>query len=436
MSCFTRQCILSCLLAIAACALESWSRASETATPPTVLVCGKVFDGKSDTLAGPTEILVADGKIVSLGQTVNRPSGAAVIDLSDKTVLPGFIDLHVHIMGLANDSYYALVERTQARKAFLGAKNLKTLLMNGFTTVRSVGEFDAGFGMVELRRAIEEGIIDGPRFFVAPHMVSSTGGHGDLEAGFAPEFGIHFMARADGPGRIREVIRLEHRGGADWIKAAATGGIMSKGDSPDHATYTQEEMTALVQTAKELDLPVTVHAHGTEGIKRSIRAGVRNVEHFSIVDDEAIRMALEKGVYVTVTWSIWDALMENAPKLPAFAQPKLRQYLPRVLESRKRIAASADLKIVYGTDCGAAGYEEADNWKEFPTMVKYGLTPQRALRAATSMAAECLNRPDLGLLAPGKTADIIALSGNPLEDINSVHRVAFIMKEGKVYKRP
>jgi imidazolonepropionase-like amidohydrolase len=400
------------------------------------LICGKVFDGVRDSLSGPVQILVRDGKIVEMGPQVQRPPGAAVFDLSNKTVLPGFIDLHIHIMGLANDSYYAFVERTQARKAFLGAKNLKTLLMNGFTTVRSVGEFDAGFGMVELRRAIEEGIIDGPRFFVAPHMISSTGGHGDLESGFSPEFGIHFLARADGPGRIREVIRLEHRGGADWIKAAATGGIMSKGDSPDHATYTQEEMDVLVQSAKELDLPVTVHAHGTEGIRRAIRAGVRNIEHFSIVDDETIRMAEDKGVYVTITWSIWDALLANAPKLPAFAQPKLKHYLPLVMESRKRIAASKGLKIVYGTDCGAAGYEEADNWKEFPAMVKYGLSPERALKAGTSMAAECLNRTDLGVLAPGKTADIVAVGGDPLQDISVVHQVAFVMKEGKVCKAP
>jgi tryptophan 2-monooxygenase len=402
----------------------------------TVLVCGKLFDGNADQLAGPMEILVADGKIAQIGPKVDRRAGANVIDLSTHTVLPGFIDLHVHVMGQPNDSYYAYLERSQARKAFLGAKNLKTLLLNGFTTVRSVGELDSGFTSVELRRAIEEGIVDGPRFFVAPHMVSATGGHGDLEAGFAPEFGIQFIARADGPSRIREVIRLEHRGGADWIKVAATGGIMSRGDSPDTATYTQEEMNILVQTARELDLPVTVHAHGTEGIKRSIKAGVRNIEHFSIVDDEAIRMACEKGVFTTITWSIWDALMENAPKLPAFAQPKLKKYLPQVLESRKRIAASQELKIVYGTDTGAGGYEIADNWKEFPAMVKYGLTPVRALKAATSTAAQCLNRPDLGQLAEGKTADIVAVKGNPLEDINACHHVVFVMKGGTVYKRP
>ncbi len=410
--------------------------AGPTSSPSTVLVCGKLFDGNAGELAGPVEILVADGKIAQMGSKIERPAGAAVVDLSDRTVLPGFIDLHVHVMGQANDSYYAYLERSQARKAFLGAKNLKTLLQNGFTTVRSVGELDAGFTSVELRKAIEEGIVDGPRFFVAPHMVSATGGHGDLEAGFAPEFGIQFIARADGPSKIREVIRLEHRGGADWIKVAATGGIMSRGDSPDTATYTQEEMNILVQTAKELDLPVTVHAHGTEGIKRSIRAGVRNIEHFSIVDDEAIRMACEKGVFTTITWSIWDALLENAPKLPAFAQPKLKKYLPEVLESRKRIAASPDLKIVYGTDTGAGGYEIADNWKEFPAMVKYGLTPLRALKAATSTAAQCLNRSDLGQLAAGKTADIIAVTGNPLEDINACHNVVFVMKEGKVYKKP
>jgi tryptophan 2-monooxygenase len=400
------------------------------------LRCGNVFDGNSTALLGPREILVVDGKIAAIGETVNRPPGAVEIDLSGKTVLPGFIDLHVHIMGLSNDSYYAYVERPQARKVLLGARNLRTLLLNGFTTVRSVGEFDAGFGMVELRRAIEEGLIDGPRFFVAPHMVSATGGHGDLESGFAPEFGVHFLARADGPSRIREVIRLEHRGGADWIKVAATGGIMSRGDSPDHATYTQEELDVLVQTARELDLPVTVHAHGTEGIKRSIRAGVRNVEHFSIVDPEAIRMAVDKGVFVTITWSIWDALLQNSSKLPAFAQPKLKKYLPLVLESRQRIAANKDLKIVYGTDCGAAGYEVADNWKEFPTMVKYGLSPDRALKAATRTAAECLNRPDLGVLEQGKTADIVAVTGDPLQDITATHNVVFVMKEGKIYKRP
>jgi imidazolonepropionase-like amidohydrolase len=410
--------------------------AEATASSATVLACGKIFDGKAETLFGPAEILVADGKITQIGPKVDRPPGAAVIDLADRTVLPGFIDLHVHVMGQASDSYYAFIERSQARKAFLGAKNLKTLLLNGFTTVRSVGEFDSGFASVELRRAIEEGIVDGSRFFVAPHMVSATGGHGDLEAGFAPEFGIQFMARADGPSRIREVIRLEHRGGADWIKVAATGGIMSRGDSPDTATYTQEELNILVQTAKELELPVTVHAHGTEGIKRSIRAGVRNVEHFSIVDDEAIRMAEDKGVFATVTWSIWDALLENAPKLPAFAQPKLKKYLPLVLESRQRIAAAKKLKIVYGTDCGAAGYQVADNWKEFPTMVKYGLSPVRALQAATSTAASCLNRPDLGELAAGKTADIIAIKGDPLADISACHNVVFVMKEGKVYKGP
>ena len=409
------------------------------AAPPsgsdaTVLICGRVFDGRSATLSGPTEILVGGGKILWMSRSVGRPEGADVVDLSDRTCLPGFIDVHAHLMYEPGDFDRQLVTRSSAMKTLHGFANARAMLRAGFTSVRVPGDQDQGWGAVDLKRAVAEGLVEGPRMFVAAHPISATGGHGD-EAHFAPEFGIKGAALADGPDEIRKMVRLEFRNGSDWIKIMATGGFLSAGDEPGTATYTEAELRAAVEEAEALGHHVCAHAHGAEGIKRAVRAGIRSIEHGTFVDDEGLRLMEQKGTFLAPTWSTVDWLLEHGESagFPAYALEKVRRYRPRLLERRGAVARSR-VRIVYGTDVGV--YPQGEAWREFISLVAAGVTPLRALRAATSEAAALLDRTDLGSLAPGAAADVVALPGNPLDDIRVVSQVDFVMQEGKVARRP
>jgi tryptophan 2-monooxygenase len=380
------------------------------------------------------EILVSDGKIVWISSSVARPEGAEVVDLSTETCLPGFIDTHARLMFEPGDFDKQLVTRSSAMKTLHAFANARGMFLAGFTTVRVPGDQDLEWGAADLKRAVEGGIVEGPRMFVATHALSATGGHGDFPH-FAPEFGIQGAAIADGPDEIRKAVRREIRNGSDWIKIMATGGFLSSGDDPGTATYSEVELRAAVEEAEGLGHHVCAHAHGAEGIKRAVRAGIRSIEHATFVDDEGLRLMEKKGTWLVPTWSTVDYLMEHGKEagFPAYALEKLERYRPRLMERRAAVVRSR-VRIAYGSDVGV--YPQNEAWREFVSLVSSGLAPARALRAAGSEAADLLDRPDLGSLAPGKTADIVALPGDPLLDIQLVSGVDFVMKEGKIVRRP
>jgi imidazolonepropionase-like amidohydrolase len=408
----------------------------------TTLITGaKVWDGIADQ-AALRQILVVDGRIQQLGDEIDAPSDAQVVDLSGHTVTPGFMDCHVHVT-IAPPLGPAVALDSSVAKTLKALPVLKALLHNGFTTVRDLGCGDLDYPTIDLRNAVAAGIIEGPRMVVAPHMISARGGHGDFSGIVADEYqGTSRpleLAAADGEDEIRTRVRQEIRAGADWIKFAATGGFASPSDDPGHATYSQEEMNALVATAADLDIPVTPHSYGDEGIQRAVRAGVRSIEHGNLASAETLRMMENAGVFMVPTqYAIVSGARrgEDDPMwavMPEYARRKAQKYRGPLLDAAERLAAS-NVRIAFGTDAGMFPHHE--NWQEFPTMVSTGITPLRALHAATSVAADLLQLDDLGVIAEGKIADLVAMPGDPFTDIEVTGRVDFVMKGGVVYKDP
>ncbi|BCO36155.1 amidohydrolase family protein [Mycobacterium heckeshornense] len=408
----------------------------------TILITGaNVWDGLSDAPVR-RQVLVADGRIRRIGDTIEPPADAQVINLPGHTLTPGFMDCHVHVT-LAPPLGPMAATASSVAKALKSVPVLQTLLMNGFTTVRDLACADLDYPTVDLRDAIAAGTVAGPRMLVAPHMISARGGHGDFSAMVADEYQgpsrALELAAADGCDEIRTRVRQEIRAGADWIKFAATGGFASPSDDPGQATYSQEEMDVLVATATDLGVPVTPHSYGDEGIRRAVRAGVRSIEHGNLASADTLRMMEDTGVFLVPTqYAIVSGARrgEDDPlwaAMPEYAKRKARKYRGALLDAAERVAAS-NVRIAFGTDAGM--FPHQDNWREFPTMVSTGITPLRALQAATSVAAELLQLDDLGVIAEGKIADLVAMPGDPFSDIEVTGQVDFVMKEGVVYKNP
>ncbi|WP_343599023.1 amidohydrolase family protein [Mycobacterium sp.] len=407
----------------------------------TLISGANVWDGISDS-AAPRQVLVVDGRIRQVGDTVAAPPDAHLVDLTGHTVTPGFIDCHTHVAVIPPLSP-ALAADSSTAKALKALPVLRALLLGGFTTIRDLGCGDVDYPTVDLRDAVAAGIIEGPRMLVAPHMISARGGHGDFSAMAADQYqGTSRrleLAAADGADEIRTRVRQEIRAGADWIKFAATGGFASPSDDPGQATYSQEEMDALVATAADLEVPATPHSYGDEGIQRAVRAGVRSIEHGNLASAESLRMMEDAGVFLVPTQY---AILSGARRddddpmwaaVPEYARRKARKYRVPLLEAAERVAASS-VQIAFGTDAGM--FPHHDNWQEFPTMVSTGISPLRALQAATSVAADLLRLDELGVIAEGKIADLIAMPGDPFTDIEVTGRVDFVMKEGVIYKDP
>jgi imidazolonepropionase-like amidohydrolase len=381
------------------------------------------------TLTGQTIVIQGD-KIASVGADAQVPAGATVIELPNATVLPGLIDAHTHITFTPNFGYSRLAISVP-REALTGARNAKVTLEAGFTTIRNVGA--SGYADVALRDAVNAGDVPGPRMLVSGPALSITGGHCDNN--LLP-FDYHATngGVADGVEAVQHKTREIIKYGADLIKVCATGGVLSKGDNPQHSQYTLDEMKAIVTDAHRLGRKVAAHAHGAEGIRWASMAGVDSIEHGSYIDDAAITEMKKNGTYLVPTLYLMDWFFENAEKIgtPPDLIAKGREVMPAARKNVAR-AFAAGVKVGFGTD--AAVYPHGLNAHEFAVMVKLGLTPLQAIQSATINDADLLGWSDkIGTIEPGKWADIIAVDGDPLADVTTLERVKFVMKGGEVVK--
>lgn len=389
------------------------------------LQCGKVLDVASGKYQPNTTILVDGGRILSSGQP------ARTIDLTKGTCLPGLLDVHAHLTSDPNNSGYRSLGVSVPRAALIGARNARTTLRAGFTTVRNVGA--KGYADVALRDAIHDGEIEGPRMFVSGPSLGITGGHCDSNL-LAPEYNVRSAGVADGPWAARAKVREVVKYGADLIKICASGGVLSKGDQPGTPQYTLEEMQAIVAEAHKLGRKVAAHAHGTESIKDAIRAGVDSIEHASLIDDEGIALAKQKGTFLVFDIYNDDYILEMGPKVGMLPESIEKEKVIGKLQRTNFLRAwRGGVRMAFGTDGGV--YPHGDNWKQFPYMVEFGMKPIEAIRAATVEAAELVGLAGkAGTLVTGALADVIALDGDPLTDVRILERVRFVMKDGRVYR--
>ena len=345
--------------------------------------------------------------------------------------MPGMMDMHVHLTSDANLHGYKRLQVSLPRATITGVKHAETTLMAGVTTVRNVGA--PGFADVALRDAINDGDVLGPRMFVSGPSIGVTGGHCDTNL-LPYEYKNYSEGVADGPWKVKERVRRNIKYGADVIKYCATGGVLSKGTKVGVQQYTYEEMKALVEEAHMRGLTVATHAHGTQGIKTAIKAGVDSVEHASLLDEEGIALALEHGTYFSMDIYITEYILGEGEKAGILPQSLEKERIvgARQRESFKN-AVDAGVKMVFGSDAGV--YPHGDNLKQLSRMVTFGMTPMQALQAATIQPARLLKQQDkLGSLQPGKLADVIAVKGNPLEDMTLMENVDLVIKNGQIVK--
>jgi imidazolonepropionase-like amidohydrolase len=400
--------------------------------PATLVRCGKLLDVGSGNMLSGAAVLIDGDKVVAAGpaSAIKAPA-TNVIDLSGATCLPGLIDVHDHLTSDPSHSGYQGLGISVPRSTVTGVKNARLTLRAGFTSVRNVGA--SGYSDVALRDGINAGEVEGPRLLVSGPPLGITGGHCD-ENLLAPEFHYKDEGVADGPWAARAKVREVIKYGADLIKICASGGVLSKGDQPGTPQYTLEEMRAIAEEAHKLGRKVAAHAHGTESIKDAIRAGIDSIEHSSLIDDEGIRLAKEHGTFLVFDIYNDDYILQQG------AQAGM---LPESIEKEKKLgglqrenfrrAYQAGARMAFGTDGGV--YPHGDNARQFALMVKLGMRPLDAIRSATTNAAELLGWSTLaGTLQPGFYADLIAVEGDPLQDISTLERVKFVMKGGQVVR--
>lgn len=405
------------------------------------LKAARLIDGTGAAPIINAIIIVTDNQITAVGdgRSVRIPSGAKVIDLGDVTLLPGFIDAHTHLVGRVlgdPEGDMAAVRDYESFGAMLGVLHARDTLLAGFTSVRNVGA--AGrFDDMALRKAINEGWTIGPRMETAGHAIGISGGHCDNN-GFRP--GVAQLGPldgvADGPEQIRQAVRLQIKYGADVIKTCATGGVLSEGDAVGATQYSFEELKALVDEANKLDRKVAAHAHGTEGIKLAVRAGVSSIEHGSFLDEEGARMMKERGTFLVPTLSAAE-VVERAARTGILKGLRAEKALAAAAAVRRsiKLAVASKIQIALGTDAGVIPH--GTNAREFFLMVDWGgMTNMDAIQAGTLNGAKLLGwDKNLGSLTPGKWADIVAVSGDPLKDIHAMEKVVFVMKNGVVYRK-
>ena len=399
----------------------------------TYIKAGRLIDTIAGQLKNDQVIVVRGDRIeqVANADEIDFPHGATVIDLSDATVLPGLIDMHDHLTSDHRYHGYRRLELSIPRQTLHGVLNARKTIDAGFTTVRNVGA--GGFADVALRDAINDGEIVGPRLRVSGPALGITGGHCDNNL-LPPRYEAKGEAIADGPWAVRARVRENIKYGADLIKFCATGGVLSKGDSVGGQQYTFEEMKALVEEAHQHERKVAAHAHGAEGIKTAIRAGVDSVEHASLIDDEGIKLAKNHGTYLVMDIYNDTFILSHGAEVGMLPESlEKERMIGQLQRDNFKKAFEAGAKMAFGSD--GAVYPHGDNGKQFAYMVEYGMTPMDAIQAATVHAAELIGWPDdVGAIAPGRYADIIAVDGNPLDDVTTLENVHFVMKGGVVLK--
>ena len=402
----------------------------------TVIRAGKLVDVDAGRVLANQIILLRGGKIEAIGEHVAVPAGATLIDLSKMTVLPGLIDCHTHLADLGDAEPLLVLQKSAVELAYEAIPNARVTLLAGFTTVRDVGVYRA-FNDVAMRDAIARGDIIGPRMFVAGAYITISQGAGAM-TGLAPDIQLPLDLRfgeANSPWEVRQKVReLAHRG-ADHIKILATGAVLTHSSNPKSVEFTPEELQAAVDEARNFGLRVEAHAHAAEGIKNAIRAGVASVEHATLIDDEGIKLAKQHGTYLDMDIYDDECIQDKgkASKEPADFLEHDRD-LGEIQRRNFTKAVRAGVKMSFGTDAGVCPH--GINARQFAFMVKYGMTPMQAIQSATRNAADLIGKPELlGSLQPGKYADIIAVSGDPLENIRLLENVKFVMKEGMVYKQ-
>jgi imidazolonepropionase-like amidohydrolase len=419
------------------CAAITLSAAQALAA--TVIHAGHLIDGVADRALDQITVVVEGNKIVSVERGF-RPAGAGdrLIDLGGATLMPGLMDMHVHL----TSEYRASSELDRfkddpAEVAFESVQYAERTLLAGFTTVRNLGDsFNAS---IALRNAINAGRIKGPRIFTAGKSIATTGGHADPTNGWAaylggkvgPEEGV-----IDSPAEAAKAVRQRYKDGADLIKITATGGVLSVAKNSQNPQFTEEEVRAVVAAARDYGFTVAAHAHGAEGIKRAVRGGVDTIEHGTFMDKEAMDLMKRHGTYYVPTISAGRWVFDHAQDpnfFPALVRPKALEVGPQI-EKTFAAAHKAGIKVLFGTDTGVSAH--GDNAREFEYMVKAGMPAMEAIKSATSAPARFLKIDDrLGTVAVGKTADLVAAPGDPLQDITALQRVNFVMKEGIVYKQ-
>lgn len=400
----------------------------------TYLTANAMLDVESGKLISKPAIIIEDGSIVAVGKQgeLKQPTDVdSVLSLPRQTLVPGLMDMHVHLSGDADDNFLASRNYSIPRQTVIAVKNARKTLEAGFTTVRNLGA--AGYSVIGVMEGINNGDIPGPRIWAAGHSISVTGGHCDDNFS-APEKQSRSGGVADGPWQVREKVRENIKYGANTIKICATGGVFSKGTKVGIQQYTLDELKAAAEEAHMRGMVVAAHAHGTSGIKDAIRAGIDSIEHCSFMDDEAIQLAVKHGTYLScdIYNTEYTLAFGEANGVPEENINKEKQVSKAQRESfRKAVEAGANM--VFGSD--AAIYPHGDNGKQFSRMVTFGMTPLQAIQAATINSAALMKQTDVGQIKPGYLADIIAVKGNPLENISLLENVSFVMKDGKVYKQ-
>ncbi len=429
------RCLLGVLLALSASATAS---APSDELAPIAIIGGRIIDGRQDKALNNTVILTKDNKIVAIGGPEIIPENARRIDLGDATLMPGMIDVHTHPLMHGDDYQSTHLETSSAYKTLKALKSTQALLQAGWTSLRVMGDSDVFYGFRDLRRVYDEGLFLGPRISGAGHYLSITGGGGDANF-LSPEQQVRPDGLiVDGPEEVRKAIRREVKYGSDWIKLLVTGAYLSVGDNPRNVHFSPEELRVAMEEARRLNVPVAAHAHATEGINQAIVAGARSIEHGTFLDSESIRLMKKHGTFLVPTIYIGDYYKDESQALRAqdkndyYSEHERPKFLKQIGKAHK-----AGVKIAVGLDLGGLQYKPSYSARELATLIEAGLSPMESIQAATRVGAELLGWDDrLGTLAPGMLADIIAVSGNPLEDISELERVNFVMLNGTVVKQP
>jgi len=413
--------------------------AATTTPAATIIHAGKLIDGRSDALKTEQSVVVEGDRIVRVVDGYVKPGpDDTVVDLREATVMPGLMDMHTHLsMQGHRDIYLERFRLNPTDHAIKSTVYAERTLLAGFTTVRDLG--DVGNVTISLRNAIDKGIVPGPRIFTAAKSLATTGGHADPSNGYrddiegdpGPKQGV-----VNGVADAYKAVRQRYKDGADLIKITATGGVLSMAKSGQNPQFTEEELRAIVSAARDYGFHVAAHAHGAEGMKRAVRAGVRSIEHGTLMDDETMELMQQHGTYYVPT-IMAGKFVESKAKIdgyyPEEVRPKAAKIGPMIQDTFGR-AHRAGVKIAFGTDSGVSPHGE--NAREFEYMVEAGMPPLEAILSATRTTAELLGIEDrLGSLEAGKIADVVAVPGDPLADITVMQRVNFVMKDGRIYRR-